>query len=122
MPPIAPTLTPPATAVLAAIEPRREKRVQAGKVSETFDVPVQGATLRIEATGTPFDPATYQAVIFDLTSAASSTVSAEFRKAGRHIDAMRFTGRKMASGCPGLDLGRLMATPATLHIPIALAG
>ena len=83
---------------------------------------MQGATLRIEATGTPFDPATYQAVIFDLTSAASSTVSAGFRKAGRHIDAMRFTGRKMASGGPWLDLGRLMATPATLHIPIALAG
>ena len=83
---------------------------------------MQGATLRIEATGTPFDPATYQAVIFDLTSPASATVSAKFRKAGGHIDAMGFTGRKMAGAGAWLDLGRFMATPATLHIPIAVAG
>lgn len=119
--PTPPVLPDAPTAVLAGIEARRVKWVTRGKGSTNFDPAVQGATLRIATTGTPFDPATYQADIFGLMCPAASTVSAKFRKAGGMIDAMGFSGRKIGGGA-WVDLGRFLATPASVHIPIATAG
>lgn len=105
----------------AGLEARREKWVQLAKHASNYDPALQGATLRIEATGTPFDPATYKAIIFDATSPSPSTAACKFRKARRNIDAMKFLGRK--AGTPvWVDLGRFTATPATFHIPLQTPG
>ena len=119
--PAAPVLPVAPTAVNAGIEARRAAWVQTAKNAHGYDPNVQGATLRIEMTGDTFNSATYQAIIFGLTSPASATVSAKFRKASGHVDAMAFQGRKSGSS-PWIDLGRYMATPATLHIPLTTPG
>ena len=107
--------------VLAGLEARREKWVQNAKHAANYDPAVQGAVLRIETTGTPFDPNTYQAEIFGATSPGPATVLCKFRKARRNIDAMKFMGRK--SGTMGwTELGRYTATPASLHIPLQTPG
>ena len=106
---------------LAGLEARREKWVPLAKHSTNYDAAVQGVTLRIEPTGTPFDPVAYKAIIFDAMSPSPSTVSAKYRKARGKIDAMKFLGRR--SGTPAwVDLGRFTATPATFHIPLTTPG
>ena len=105
----------------AGLEARREKWVQIAKHAANYDPTVQGAVLRIESTGTPFDPATYQAEIFGADSPGPATVLCKFRKARSNIDAMKFMGRK--SGLPGwVNLGTYTATPASLHIPLQTPG
>ena len=116
-----PTMPVAPAAVLAGIEARREKWVQAVKSSTSYNPAVQGNTLRTEATGGSFNPTSYVAVITGVTCTATATVSAKFRKAGGKIAAMSFQGRK-AGTSTWSDLGRFMATPAMLHIPIATPG
>lgn len=105
----------------AGLEARREKWVALAKHSSNYDPALQGATLRIEPTGTPFDQNTYKAIIFDATSPSPSTASCKFRKARGNVQAMKFLGRKVGT-VAWVDLGRFMATPATMHIPLTTPG
>ena len=105
----------------SGIEARREKWVQAAKHTTAYDPGVQGAVLRIEPTGTPFDPATYQAEIFGATSPSPGTVQCKFRKARGNIDAMAFFGRRGGT-VPLVSLGRFTSTPATFTIPLLTPG
>ena len=119
--PVQPVMPAPPTAVKGGIEARRAAWVQTAKNAPGYDASVQGVTLRIEAAPDLFVAATYQASIFGLTSPASATVTVKFRKAAGRVDAMSFSGRK--SGELGwTELGRYMATPASLHIPITTPG
>ena len=123
--PTAPTLPAwpplPAAGILAGLEARRAAWVQVFKKTTGYDPAVQGAALLLEATGAPFDPATYKADIASLHSPAPGLVLAHFRKARGQVDAMQFQGRK--AGTPAwTDLGRFIGTPASLHIPIATPG
>lgn len=120
VPPV-PSWPPLATVSLAGIEERREKWVQLAKHAANYDPLVQGAVLRIEPTGTPFDPATYQAEIFGAASPGPATVTCKFRKAGGEISAMAFSGRRVGT-VAWVDLGRFTATPASLHIPLQTPG
>ncbi len=119
--PAMPTLPTSPDAVLGGIEARREKWVQAVKSSTSYNPEVQGNTLRTEGTGSGFDPASYVAVVSGVTCTATATVSAKFRKAGGNVAAMEFHGRKAGTGT-WINLGRFMATPASLHIPITTPG
>ena len=106
---------------LAGLESRREKWVQLAKHASNYDPAVQGAILRIEPTGAPFDRNTYKAEIFDATSPAPGKVLCKFRKARRSIDAMKFMGRKSGSAT-WTDFGRFTSIPATLAIPLQTPG
>ena len=111
----------PAMVITCGIEERRIKWVARAKGAPNYDPAVQGAVLRIEPTGTPFDPNTYQAVIQSVTSTDSGKVRAKFAKARGNVDGMAFQGRKSGSGT-WVDLGRFNSTPAILTIPITTAG
>ena len=105
---------------LAGIEARREKWVGAAKKAQNYDAGVQGAVLRIEPTGTPFDPAAYVAEIFGATSPSPGTVLCKFRKARGNVDAMAFFGRRLGVAA-WTPLGRFTATPATFPVPVQAA-
>ncbi len=105
----------------AGLEVRREKWVQLAKHAPNYDPAVQGATLRIEQTGTPFDPAAYKAEIFGAATPGAATVTVKFRKARGNVQAMKFKGRK-AGGSAWTELGIFLATPASLHIPLTTPG
>ncbi len=105
----------------AGLEARREKWVALAKHAANYDPAVQGAVLRIEQTGTPFDPALYKAEIFGALSPGPAVVSCKFRKARGNVDAMNFKGRSSGS-VAWLDLGSFMATPASIHIPLTTPG
>ena len=119
--PAQPVIPVPPTAVNGGIEARRAAWVQIAKNSSAYDPLVQGATLGIEAPANNFNSVTYQAIIFGANSPSSATVSLKFRKAAGNIDAMGFQGRKAGTSA-WVDLGRFMATPATLHIPLTTPG
>ncbi len=110
----------PASAT-AGIEARREKWVQQAKHIAAYDPGVQGMVLRIEPTGTPFDPTTYKAELFDATSPSPGTVQCKFRKARSNIDAMAFFGRRVGASAL-VSLGRFTSTPATFSIPLQTPG
>ena len=110
-----------ASTVLAGLEARREKWVQQAKHATNYDPGVQGATLRIEPTGTPFDPATYKAEIFGALSPGPATVSCKFRKARNNIAGVAFSGRRKGAAA-FVPLGRFTATPATFLIPLQTPG
>ncbi len=119
--PALPVMPAPPTPVSGGIEVRRAAWVQTVKNASGYDPLVQGATLRTEMTGDSFNRETYQAVISGATSASSATVTVKFRKASGHIDSMAFQGRK-AGGGAWVELGRFMATPASLHLTLATPG
>ncbi len=119
--PVPPVLPAAPTAVKAGIEERRSKWVAQAKSATDYDAAVQGVTLKTEMGADSFDEATYQAVVYDAATTASATVSVKFRKANGRVDAMSFRGRK--AGTAGWsELGKFMATPASLHIPLTVAG
>ena len=76
--PIFPTIPPMPSlgvpTVLAGIEKRRELWVPEIRALANYDPLTQGVTLRIETTGTPFNPATYKGEITSLESNAAHTV------------------------------------------------
>ena len=121
-----PTIPPQPSAgipsALAGIEARREIWVKAIKSLDGYDAGVQGVALRIEQTGTAFDPATYKAEITGVSSPSARAVVAEFRKARGKIAGVRFLGRKIGTTTL-VELGGLRTvSPTTLEIPIATAG
>ena len=79
--------------------------------------PSIGATLKLEASATPFDPTTYQAEIFRFDSLSTHTVGGKFRKANGKIDGINLYARK--AGTAGWTvLGRFNATPFTAMVPV----
>ncbi len=111
----------PSAAVLAGIEKRREKWVQSAKHAPKYNADTDGVALRIEPTGSPFEPVTYQAEITSVTSTAPAQVEAKFRKAGGNITGVEFKGRK--AGTMNMQtLGRFTVSPASLFIPLAAPG
>ena len=115
-PPIAPWPAQPNAGVFCGIEKRRELWAQVIKNLPGYN-PSIGATLKLEAAVTPFDPATYQAEIFKFDSPSSHTVGGKFRKAGGKIDGINLYARK--AGTPGWTaLGRFNATPFTAMVPV----
>ena len=108
--------------MLAGVEERPAKWVQAIKKLDGYDPAVQGVTLRIEPTGTPFDPATYKAEITEASSPSARVVIAGFRKARGRIPGVTFFGRKIGTATL-VPLGDVRTVPpATPEIPIATAG
>ncbi len=128
MPPGSPAPTPPVVpgwptlpvdAILPGLEARREQWVAKAKASPNYN-PSVGTTLGIEATGTPFDPTTYQAILTNVASPSAHTVTGKFRKAGGQIDGINVYGRKEGT-MPWQMLGRFNATPFSALVPLAAA-
>lgn len=119
--PAIPTWPVLAVPVLAGIDPRREKWVQQAKHAGNYDPLVQGAVLRIEPTGTPFDPTTYQAEIFGAMSPGPATMLVKFRKARGQIDAVAIAGRRTGTTA-WVPLGTFTATPATFLVALQTPG
>ncbi len=106
----------PGSGVPCGIEKRREQWVQMVKNLPGYN-PSIGATLKLEAAVTPFDPSTYQAEIFGFGSPSTHTVAGKFRKAGGKIDGINLYARK--AGTPSWTaLGRFNATPFTAMVPV----
>lgn len=94
------------------------KWVQLVKAQSAYDPQTHGAALKIEITGTPFDPDTYQADLLDLSSPAAKQLRFKFRKAYGHIDGVNLYGRK-AGATTSLLLGRFTASPGNVLVPLA---
>ena len=56
------------------LEQYRKGMVPGIQHNALYDPAVQGAVLRLEPTGTPFDPTTYKALIFDPMSPGPATL------------------------------------------------
>lgn len=107
----------PQPAILCGIEKRRELWVATAKMKSGY-TPAAGAMLGIETPADPFDPATYVAELFALSSPAAATVAGKFRKARGNIDGINLYGRK--SGTSGwVMLGRFNATPFSALVPLS---
>jgi hypothetical protein len=74
--------------------------------------------LRIEAPSNPFNPSTYIARIFDLSSPAPKQIRFKFAKAYGNVDGVNLYGRKTGDAT-WINLGRFTATPANATIPLA---
>jgi hypothetical protein len=124
--PVFPTIPPMPSlgvpTVLAGIEERREKWVQEIKGLAGYDPLIQGVTLRIEQTGTPFNPATYKGEITKLESNAPHTVTAGFRKASGNIQGGKFLGRKIGTATLYAFPDVRTVSPATLEVPLTTPG
>ena len=110
--------TPPVTAVLCGIEARRGQWVKTVKSMPLYDPGTHGATLRIEAPSSSFDPVTYKAVLYGLGSPAARQLRFKFRKANGEIDGINLKGRKRGTG-GWTDMGRFTATPGNVLVPLA---
>ncbi len=108
--------------VLAGIEKRRELWVPEIRALANYDPLTQGVTLRIETTGTPFNPATYKGEITSLESNAAHTVTAAFRKARGNIQGGKFLGRKIGTALLHSFPDTRTVSPATLDVPITTPG
>ena len=108
--------------VLAGIEARREKWVPEIRALTNYDPLVQGVTLRIEQTGTPFNPATYKGEIVSLESTAAHSVTAAFRKARGNIQGGKFLGRKIGTATLHMFADVRTVSPTTLDVPITTPG
>lgn len=109
----------PTADVFCGVEKRRELWVQMVKNLPGYN-PSIGATLRLEAAVTPFDPATYQAVLFAVGSPSSHTVGGKFRKANGKVDGINLYARKAGTPTWAM-LGRFNATPFTAMVPVVAA-
>ncbi len=107
----------PPDGIVPGLEARRVQWVEQARSSAAYN-PSIGMALGIEPTGTPFDPATYQAELSALTSPASRTISGKFRKANGNIDGIDLYGRKEGTMPWGL-LGRFTAMPFSALVPLA---
>ena len=108
--------------VLAGIEKRRELWVPEIRALANYDPLIQGVTLRIEPTGTPFNPATYKGVIVSLQSTAPHAVTAAFRKASGNMQGGKFLGRKIGTATLHTFADVRTVSPATLEVPITTPG
>lgn len=124
--PVFPTIPPLPSlgvpSVLAGVEARREKWVPEIRALTNYDPLVQGVTLRLETTGTPFDPATYKGVIVSVESNAPRQVTAAFRKASGKVQGGKFLGRKIGTAVLHTFPDVRTVSPATLEVPIATPG
>ncbi|HEV7405294.1 MAG TPA: hypothetical protein VGO11_20285 [Chthoniobacteraceae bacterium] len=107
----------PVDTITQGIEERREAWVQRAKKLPGYDKNI-GIQLGIEAPDSPFEPATYKAVLNNLLSSSAHTVSGKFRKANGQIDGINFYGRKEGTMAWTL-LGRFNATPFSALVPLA---
>ncbi|HEV7404668.1 MAG TPA: hypothetical protein VGO11_17135 [Chthoniobacteraceae bacterium] len=108
---------PPTSPLVPGIEARRILWVARARAASNY-TPVAGALLGLEAPDSTFNPATYQAEIFGLSSAAARTVAGKFRKARGNIDGINLYGRKEGT-MTWILLGRFTASPFTATIPLA---
>lgn len=116
-PPIPAWPTAPVGGPTVGVEERRVVWVARAKVSPGYNTSV-GVLLGLEASGSPFDEATYPAEIFGLSSPAPRTVTGKFRKARGNIDGINFYGRKEGT-MPWIFLGRFTAIPFSVTVPLA---
>lgn len=117
MVPVVPTWpTLPPDGIRTGLEARRELWAQKAKASINYN-PSIGSQLGIESTRSPFESATYQAVLSNLTSPAPRTVSGKFRKAGGRIDGINLYGRKEGT-IPWILLGRFTVSPFSALVPL----
>lgn len=108
--------------VLAGVEERRELWVPEIRALPNYDPLIQGVTLRIETTGTPFNPANYKGEIVKVESPAPHTITATFRKARGHIQGGKFFGRKIGTATLHAFPDMRTVTPATLDVPLTTPG
>lgn len=108
----------PATAVPTGIEARREMWVQTVKNNSGYDPQTTGASLRTEATATPFNPSTYMAKLDSLSSPAAKQLRFKFGKSYGKVDGVNLYGRKSGASA-WVNLGRFNATPANTVVPLA---
>lgn len=98
------------------IEERRPDWVQTIKSNSLYNPLTHGATLKIEYTGTPFNPAAYTGLIKSLKALGSSQVQAKLDKARGNITANCLYGRKTGTALLTF-LGKFNAATATVTIP-----
>ena len=108
---------PPTVTILAGVEARRIKWAQEVK-NKPGATPSVLAQLGLGTPANPFNPVTYNCLLFALASRTPGTVSGKFRKAGGHVDGINLYGRKSGTAAWTL-LGRFNATPFTASVPVS---
>lgn len=103
------------------IEERRGQWVATIKSLPTYNPLTVGAALRLEATGTPFNPAAYTGKIRSITRTGPSTVELKLDKARGELDANCVYGRRVNTGNFAF-LGKFTAATATITLPGMPAG
>lgn len=98
------------------IEARRAAWVQTIKNHRNYNPLTHGAALKIEATGTPFNPSAYTGEIKSIKASGAGKVEMKLDKARGEIDSNCVYGRK--TGTPAFALlGKFNAATATVTIP-----
>ena len=119
-PPLPSFVAPPDVSPPCGFEIRRPKWVAALKTLAGYTVS-GGLTLGIEAAATPFDPATYKALLYGLSSPAARVLAGKFRKAYGRIDALNLYGRPAGTIAMKLIKTCLTAT-FTATVPLVGSG
>ena len=114
-PPSGPTAVPP------GIDGRRQKNVDHIKSASAYTPLVIGALLRTESTGTPFDAATYQAVVRSAKETGQGSVNVAFSKASSNIDGVNLYLQRTGDAGP-VKIGLFTHTPATDFTPLKTPG
>lgn len=117
--PVWPATVP--AAVLQGIDDRRQAWVQRVKGSTGYNSASDGAALRIEPTGDPFNPTTYQAVIRAAICTGPAEVRLKLAKANGAIDANKVRMRRTGQTA-WLDLGNFTKAEVFDRTPMLTPG
>lgn len=112
---------PASTPVTMGIDELRQEIVAEIKAKPNYDPAVHGALLRIEPTGEPFNPLTYQAVVRDVRATGPVTVRLKLGKANGAIAANEVRMRRKGTTAWTV-IGRYTSAEVIDTTPLAVAG
>lgn len=113
--------TPPAAVVGEGIDARRQEWVRRIKASPSYDPLVDGAALRVEPTGDPFNPVDYHAVIRSAQPSGPGTVRLVLAKANGAIDGNQVRMRRTPQSA-WTNLGNFTSAEVFDRTPLLAAG